>query len=47
MSLEEPLSTILAELKATEGPFLRTKPVTRRLGTQGGISRTGAKFLRP
>ncbi|MCF6316662.1 MAG: trypsin-like serine protease [Marinosulfonomonas sp.] len=47
MSLEEPLADILAELKATEGPFLRTKPVTRRMSTQGGISRTGAKFLRP
>jgi len=47
MSLEEPLATILAELKATEGPFQSSKPVTRRLGLQGGISRSGAKFLRP
>lgn len=47
MALEDPLAEILAELKATEGPFQRAKPVTRRLGTQGGISRTGAKFLRP
>ena len=47
MALEEPLAEILAELNATEGPFQRAKPVTRRLGTQGGLSRTGAKFLRP
>lgn len=47
MVLEEPLATILAELKATEGPFQRAKPAIRRLGLQGGISRTGAKFLRP
>jgi len=47
MSLEEPLAAIMTELKATEGPFQRAKPVTRRLGLQGGISRTGAKFLRP
>ncbi len=47
MSLEEPLAEIMAELKATEGPFQRSKPVTRRLGTQGGISHTGAKFVRP
>lgn len=47
MTLEEPLATIMAELKATEGPFQRAKPVVRRLVSQGSISRTGAKFLRP
>lgn len=47
MSLEEPLAEILAELKATEGPFQRVKPATSRLAPQGGLSRTGAKFLRP
>lgn len=47
MSLEEPLAEILAKLKATEGPFQRTTPVSRRLVTQGGISRSGAKFVRP
>ena len=47
MALEEPLAVIMAELKATEGPFVREKLVTRRLGMQGGISRSGAKFLRP
>ncbi len=47
MALEDPLAEILTELEATEGPFQRAKPVTRRLGLQGGVSRTGAKFLRP
>lgn len=47
MTLEEPLAVIMAELKATEGPFQRAKPVTRRLGQQSGVTRTGAKFLRP
>ncbi|KPU84282.1 trypsin [Marinosulfonomonas sp. PRT-SC04] len=47
MSLEEPLADILAELKATAGPFQRVKSVSRRLELQGGSSRTGAKFLRP
>lgn len=46
-SLEEPLSEILAELKATEGPFQRTQTVTHRLGSQGGLTRAGAKFVRP
>jgi len=47
MVLEEPLAEILAELKATEGPFQRAKPASGKLVMQGGISRTGAKFLRP
>jgi len=47
MSLQEPLAVIMAELKATEGPFQSSKPVTRRMSLQGGITRSGAKFLRP
>ena len=47
MSLQEPLADIMAELKATEGSFQRAKPVAGRLSLQGGISRSGAKFLRP
>ncbi len=47
MVLEDALAEILTELKATEGPFQRVKPASGKLVMQGGVSRTGAKFLRP
>lgn len=47
MSLAEPLEVVLAELKATEGPFVRAKPAVHRLMLQGELDRTGAKFVRP
>lgn len=46
-SLQKPLSVILAELKATEGPFYKPTPVSRRLVSQKILDRTGAKFVRP
>lgn len=46
-SLQRPLSVILAELKATEGPFQKPVPVAQRLITQSVLDRTGAKFVRP
>lgn len=47
MVLEDSLAEILTELKATEGPFQRVIPASGKLVMQGGINRTGAKFLRP
>ena len=47
MALEKPLALLMAKLKETSSPFQRAKPVALRLGQKGGVSRMGAKFLRP